>query len=348
MKTESLPEQPTSTRPVSKYAYLLGAAAVLGASWMAVRRKTAQVEREHPPTGDFITVDGVRLHYLSQGDGPVVVLLHGNGVTVEDFRNSGLLGQLAQDHRVIAFDRPGFGYSERPRTTVWTPAAQARLLAAALQRLGVERAVVLAHSWGTLVALSMARETPQLVAGLVLASGYYYPSVRLDVLTSTPAIPIIGDLMRYTLSPLLGRLMWPLAVKRAFAPAPVPESFRRMPPWMALRPDQLRAEAAETAMMIPSAATLRAHYPELKMPVAIVSGDADAIADAWHNSVHLNREIAGSELTLVPGAGHMIQHLAPETLVQAVQQVERDAEGGQWARDGAALRTPAGAASPLH
>jgi pimeloyl-ACP methyl ester carboxylesterase len=348
MKTESLPEQSTSSGTSSRYAYLLGTAAVLGASWMMVRRKTAQIEREHPPTGDFITIDGVRLHYLSQGDGPVVVLLHGNGVTAEDFRNCGLFEQLARDHRVIAFDRPGFGYSERPRTTVWTPAAQARLLTAALQRLGVEQAVVLAHSWATLVALSMAKEAPQLVAGLVLASGYYYPSVRLDVLTSTPAIPIIGDLMRYTLSPLLGRLMWPLVVKRAFAPAPVPDSFRRMPPWMALRPDQLRAEAAETAMMIPSAAKLRAHYPELKMPVAIVSGDTDGIADAWHNSVHLNREIAGSELTLVPGAGHMIQHLAPEALMEAVRQVERDAGAGQWAQDGAALRPAAGAAPPLH
>jgi pimeloyl-ACP methyl ester carboxylesterase len=347
MKTDN--STPAGARPRSGYTRLLGVAALLGASWMLVRRKTAQVEREHPPSGRFITVDGVRLHYLSEGDGPVVVLLHGNGVTGEDFRNSGLLEQLAEDHRVIVFDRPGFGYSERPRSTVWTPAAQARLLAAALRQMGVERAVVLAHSWATLVALSMAREAPQLVAGLVLASGYYYPSVRLDVLTSGPAVPVIGDLMRYTLSPLLGRLLWPLTVRRAFAPAPVPESFRRMPPWMALRPGQLRAEAAETAMMIPSAAALRAHYPELTQPLAIVAGDADGIADAWHNSVRLNREVDDSELTLVPNGGHMIQHLAPEALLQAVRAVERraDRDAGSWAPDGAAQWQPA-TAEPLH
>lgn len=304
-------------------AYVWGAAAALAAAWVLVRVKTRQVERENPPRGRFMTVDGVRLHYLEQGDadGPVVVLLHGNGVTAEDYRNSGLLDQLAVSHRVIAFDRPGFGYSERPRSTVWTPAAQASLLAKALDQLEVERAVVLAHSWATLVALAMARERPGLVAGLVLASGYYYPSVRLDVLTATPAIPIIGDLLRYTVSPLLGRLLWPMLVKHAFHPSAVPDSFRRLPPWMMLRPGQLRAEAAETAMMIPSAAALRKHYPELGMPVQIVTGQDDAIVDARANSLRLQADLPNASLTVLPGAGHMIQHLSQHALLQAVQRI---------------------------
>lgn len=301
--------------------YALGAAAVLAASWLVVRSNTLQAEKENPPQGDFITVDGVRLHYLDRGEGPVVVLLHGNGVTAEDYRNTGLLDRLAQDHRVIAFDRPGFGYSERPRGTVWTPAAQARLLAEALERLGVARAVVLAHSWGTLVALAMAQEFPRLVAGLVLASGYYYPSLRLDVLTATPAIPVLGDVMRYTLSPLVGRLMWPLVMRRAFGPQQVPERFKRYPKWMSLRPGQLRAEAAETAMMIPGAAALKKHYPELGMPVEIVAGDADRVAAAKHNSVRLHGDIEQSGLTLVPEAGHMVQYFAQGVLVEAVERV---------------------------
>lgn len=302
--------------------WALGAAA-LGAAWLLVRSKSRQAESAHPPTGDFIEVNGVRLHYLSQGEGPVVVLLHGNGVLAEDFRHAGLVQQLALDHRVIAFDRPGYGYSERPRGMWWTPNAQAALLAAALDQLGVRRAVVLAHSWATLVAISLGLQRPQLVQALVLASGYYYPSVRFDVLAATPAIPVIGDVLSHTVSPLLGRLLWPLAIKRAFAPSPVPDSFKRLSPWMALRPKQLRAEAEETAMMIPSAAMLRAHYPELRMPVAIVAGDADAIASAQHNSIRLQRDIDGSELTLLPGEGHMIQHLSQQVLVAAVARVER-------------------------
>lgn len=297
-------------------------AALLAASWLVVRFKTAQAEREHPPTGEFITVDGVRLHYFSKGQGPTVVLLHGNGVIAQDFLHSGLFDQLAENHRVIAFDRPGFGYSERPRTTIWTPAAQARLIAAALEQLGVQQAVVLAHSWATLVAISMGLQKPQLVSGLVLASGYYYPSVRLDVLSATPAIPLIGDLLSHTLSPLIGRLMWPAAIKLAFTPSAVPASFELMSPWMSLRPTQLRAEAAETAMLIPSAAVLRKHYPELQMPVSIVVGEGDQIVSPQDNSLQLDQDLSDSDLTVLEGAGHMIQHLSQAALVSAVESVE--------------------------
>lgn len=307
--------------PARTLAYTLGAAAVLAASYAMVRRKTRQVEWDHPPQGQFITVDGVRLHYLRHGHGPAVVLLHGNGLPAEDFRNAGVLDQLARQYHVIAFDRPGYGYSERPRGTMWTPEEQARLLAGALAQLGVERAVVLGHSWGAMVALALARQQPALVAGLVLAAGYYYPSVRLDVLTGTPALPVLGDLLRYTVSPLVGRLMWPLVVKRAFSPNPVPESFRRYPKWMSLRPGQLRAEAAEAALMIPSAAALKKHYPALRMPVEILAGDGDKIAATGHNARRLHEDIAHSTLTVLPDAGHMVQHVAPQALVQAVERV---------------------------
>jgi pimeloyl-ACP methyl ester carboxylesterase len=95
---------------------------------------------------------------------------------------------------VIAFDRPGFGHSDRPRSTIWTPEAQADLIAAALKEIGVPRAIVLGHSWGTLVALALAVKYPQEVQALVLASGYYYPNARADVvILSSPAIPLIGD-----------------------------------------------------------------------------------------------------------------------------------------------------------
>lgn len=322
MKTNFKPTRPR------RLAYVLGATAVLAASYLVVRNQTRQVERDHPPRGDFITVDGVRLHYLSQGEGPPVVLLHGNGATAEDFRNAGLLDELARTHRVIAFDRPGYGYSERPRSTIWGPAEQAKLLAAALAQLGVERAVVLAHSWGTLVALAMARQDPSLVAGLALAAGYYYPGVRLDVLTATPAIPVLGDLMRYTVSPLFGRLIWPLVTRRAFHPNPVPDSFRRYPKWMSLRPGQLRAEAAETAMLIPSAAVLARHYPELQMPVEIIAGDGDKIATTGHHARRLQEGIAHGRLTVLPGTGHMVQHISPATLVQAVARLARAALPG--------------------
>ncbi len=175
-----------------------------------------RAERRNPPQGRFITIDGVRLHYLERGSGPAVVLLHGLGSLTNEMTASGIIDPLAADHRVIVFDRPGFGYSERPRGRIWTPAAQAALLRQALDKLGVSRPVIVGHSWGTMVALEMALRDPDRTAGLVLLAGYYFPTLRLDVaLGFWPAVPVVGDVLRYAVSPWLGRLSKPLLYKVA-------------------------------------------------------------------------------------------------------------------------------------
>ena len=94
----------------------------------------------------FVTVDGVRLHYIERGEGPPVVLLHGNVVTAEDFDTSGVLDLISKRHRVIAFDRPGFGYSERPHGSAWSAGTQAEVIRDAFAVLGVNRPIVLGHS----------------------------------------------------------------------------------------------------------------------------------------------------------------------------------------------------------
>jgi pimeloyl-ACP methyl ester carboxylesterase len=82
--------------------------------------------------------------------------VHGNAVTGDDYDTSGVAERLVGSCRVIIFDRPGFGYSERPRWRPWAAMEQARLLHDAMCQLGVQRAVVVGHSWGTLVALALA------------------------------------------------------------------------------------------------------------------------------------------------------------------------------------------------
>jgi pimeloyl-ACP methyl ester carboxylesterase len=299
---------------------LLGAAA-LGASALYVRRKTRDAERRHPPVGRFIDVDGVQLHYLERGQGDTLVLIHGNGSLIQDFMISGLVDRLAERYRVIVFDRPGFGYSSRPRR-VWTPRAQALLLHRALQRLDVEKAHVLGHSWGTLVAISLAVEKPSFVESLVLEGGYYFPTVRTDVLLfSPPAIPGIGDLMRHTVAPLASSLLLPQMIEKIFAPAPVPDQFHRLfPKDLALRPLHLRAASEDTALMIPAAAEMQHHYHELVVPVVIIAGADDQIVTMRQQSERLHHELPGSELIVLPRVGHMAHHTAPDLVIEAVDR----------------------------
>jgi pimeloyl-ACP methyl ester carboxylesterase len=258
---------------VDQHLWILAALFAAGLA-LAVYFAARATERRNPPLGKFITVDGVRLHYLERGRGPAVVLLHGNTVMLQDYIASGVLDEAALRCRVIAFDRPGFGYRERPRTKVWTPSAQAKLLAGALRQLDAERAIVVGHSWGTLVAVAMALNHRELVRSLILLSGFYYPRFRFDVLVaSPPAIPLIDDVLRYTISPLIQGLS-PLILRQMFGPPPIPERFTKLFPLaMILRPWQIRATAAEAALMIPSAMKLRTRYRELSIPISIIAGD---------------------------------------------------------------------------
>ena len=305
-------------------------AVVLGAAALTNHALARRAERRYPPEGKFITVDGVCLHYIERGTGSVIVLLHGNGTMAWDFELSGVLDLLAKDHRVIAFDRPGFGFSERPRGRIWTAAAQAALLREALLKLDARRPVVVGHSWGTLVALALALRQPAAVAGLVLLSGYYFPSVRADAaLGSWPAVPVLGDILRYTISPLLGRLTAPMVYRKLFAPSPVARRFaKKFPLELAVRPSQIRASAAETALMIPGAADLAEHYSELSIPIAIVAGIGDRIVDCDGQAGRLGAELPQSELRKISEAGHMIHHIVPEVVVAAILDVARMAVGG--------------------
>ncbi len=106
-----------------------------------------------------------------------------------------------------------------------------------------------------------------------------------------------------------------------FAPAPVPDSFQRLfPQELMLRPVQLRASAEDAVMMTPVAAELQHHYGELTMPVVILAGGDDQIADVGRQSRRLHEELPQSELIVLPGLGHMVHHLAPDQVIKAVDR----------------------------
>ena len=169
-----------------------------------------------------------------------------------------------------------------------------------------------------------ALKHPEMVAGVILASGYYYPTVRGDaVFLSGPAVPGIGDILSHTFSPILGRLMWPFVMRKIFGPSPVPKKFDGFPKEMALRPSQVRASAAESALMIPGAFALRKDYARLKMPVAIIAGEEDGLIDIDQQSARLHHEVTQSTLRRVPGVGHMVHQSATDLVMAAIDEAAR-------------------------
>jgi pimeloyl-ACP methyl ester carboxylesterase len=310
-------------------AAFAGVASLAAAIGIVNRHIARKAERDNPPRGQFLEIDGVRLHYVERGNGRPLVLLHGNGSMIQDFESSGLIDLAAGNYRVIVFDRPGFGHSSRPRNVIWTPEVQADLLRKALDRLSVQRAIVLGHSWGASVALALAIRYPSFVEALVLASGYYFPTARADAaISSVYVIPAIGDAISHTISPILCRLLWPVMLRKMFGPRSVPEKFSGFPKEMAVRPSQLRASAAESTLMIPAAFESSKTCDQLKMPTVIIAGDHDRLIDVNKQSVRLHGEVKHSKLRCIAGAGHMIQQSDTAQLMAAIDEAAAETRLG--------------------
>ena len=275
------------------------------------------------------------------------MLLHGNVVTAEDWILSGVLDQVAaRGHRVIAFDRPGYGYSDRPRHTAWTATAQANLIRRALARLGVnsDAVVIVGHSWGTLAAVALALADPAAVRGLVLVSGYYHPTLRADALLVAPAtVPVLGDVLRHTISPLFGAASLPLLLKGMFAPLPVPERFQQgFDRGMPVRPLQIRAEAEDGAGMAREAAAMQDRYGELRLPMVIMAGSDDQVADVGRQSIRLHEQIPRQPARAGTGSrAHGSTMRCPSRSPTRSRRWRTDTMGSAWARSWRSRREPA-------
>jgi pimeloyl-ACP methyl ester carboxylesterase len=312
--------QPSWKRPAKIGALVsLVAAGLGGAAWIS-HRQAREAERRHPPLGRFVTVKGVRLHYIERGRGPVVVFLHGNGAMVDDFIISGVFGLAAENHRAIVFDRPGFGHSVRPSDRRWTATAQAALLPEMFKLLGIDRAIVVGHSWGTLVALAFALDHPHLVSGLLLASGYYFPTPRTDVVLASPqATPLVGPVISHTVAPFIAEAVAPKVIAKMFSPQGVSPRFSaQFPLGLALRPSQLQALSEDTSHMVAAAEALCLRYRTLFPPTVIMAGDADEVV-SYRQAQRLHGEVAGSRLDILRGGCHMIHHIDPKRFMRGIE-----------------------------
>jgi pimeloyl-ACP methyl ester carboxylesterase len=169
--------------------------------------------------------------------------------------------------------------------------------------------------------VSLALKHPQFVEALILASGYYFPTPRADFLAmSAPAIPGFGDVLSYTVSPLVGRMVWPLLLKVIFGPRSVPTKFDGFPKEMAVRPSQIHASAAESALMIPNALAASGEYGNLKMPVIIIAGVDDRLINTDQQSGRLHEQVRHSKMHRVPGTGHMVHQTATSSVMSAINE----------------------------
>ena len=296
----------------------IGGALALFSHWRG-RRAEAQV----PPDGAFVAVDGARLHYTDQGEGPPVVMIHGLGGQLRNFSYA-LADLIARHHRVILIDRPRSGYSTAAAGTEPGVAEQAAIIAACIRALGLERPLLVGHSLGGAVALALALDDPGLASGLALIAPLTQPQPEPPAAFRGMAIGTASRAGRlalaHTLAVPLALLTAPATLKAVFAPEPAPPDFAaRGGGALALRPGNIAAAMFEMRRASEEMGPLSARYGELTLPVAILYGREDHVLDHRRDGEAAARQIPRCRLELVEG-GHMLPVTQPELTARFIER----------------------------
>ena len=321
-------------------AFVLGVAAValglvaaaLALSAIVTALVAARVEAENPPVGRFVAVSGGRLSLIEAGPasspGGTIVLLHGASASASDPMEGVGRTLAARGFRVLAFDRPGFGWSDRlAGGEAASPGVQARAIGEALDRLGTGPVIVLGHSWSGALALRLALDRPDRVSGLVLAAPVAMPMPRqpLPWWARLALHPPVTWLLTRTVAVPLGLSYLERAAHVVFAPQPVSEGYvARSRAALILRPGPALANIQDLVGLPAALAEQAPRYGEVRVPTLVVAGDADPVVRTGLQAEPLARAVPGARLVTLPGIGHMLLYVAADAVADATEALSRE------------------------
>ena len=269
--------------------------------------------------GTRVEVDGVAINLSRSGSGPAVCLIHGASGNLNDmtFR---LAPALADRYEVITVDRPGHGRSGLPPGGGASIQTQAALIRGALARIGIERTIVVGHSYGGSVALAWAVDAPESVSALVLLAA---PSQvwegGLGLTTDLLANPLVGTPLATAIPHVVSRGFADRAVAGVFAPQAPPTGYlEHLDLDLVLQPTSLRENARQLVALKDELRPLIPAYPRLPMPVELVHGNADKTVGLDIHSVRFAAQVQHARLTVLPGIGHMLHQVAKRAVVERI------------------------------
>ena len=281
---------------------------------------TLPPEQLADPDSQFITLDGVRVHYKQTGQGqPTLLLLHGFAASEFSWRE--VMQPLAKFGTIIAYDRPAFGLTERPLK--WTGSNpygagfQADMVFAMMDAKNVQQAILIGNSAGGAIATLAALRHPERVRALVLVDAAIYSgkssSGVMDWLLRMPQAQRLGPLFVRSIKDWgmdFGRSAWHDPSKIT------PEIWAGY-----LKP--LKADNWDRGLwefnQAPRAVGLSARLNEIKLPVLVITGDDDRIVPT-ENSIRQARELPNARLVVIPNCGHVPHEECPAAFMQAVAE----------------------------
>jgi pimeloyl-ACP methyl ester carboxylesterase len=294
----------------------------------ATRFGVWQVERRNPPIGEFVIANGTRIHFVhvpgpAHADLPPLVFIHGASANLRD-QMVPLRPLLEGRAELLFFDRPGLGWSERGPSENDTPFGQAKTLAALMDAVGIDKAIIVGHSFGAAEATAFALAYPEKTAGLVLLASatHPWPGGATSWYYSLTAMPVVGPIFSSTLAYPAGAQLLDRATACVFSPNKVPDAYADTTAiGLVLRPGAFRANAIDVAGLYEYTRATAPRYHEIAAPTVVISGDMDTVVDEQIHSIGLARDIKGAELVWVHNLGHKPDWIAPDLVVAAIENV---------------------------
>ncbi|MEM6375944.1 MAG: alpha/beta hydrolase [Pseudomonadota bacterium] len=291
------------------------------------RMNEAQAEAAFPPEGQFLDIAGSQVHAVVAGaeDAPALVLIHGASGNTRDWTLD-LVPVLARQYRVVVFDRPGLGYTDRLEGKGLkggeTITQQAALLHRAASTLGLEKPIVLGHSYGGAVALAWAVHHPDAISALVTVSAASHEwDTGLSTYYKILSHPLLGPLVIPFLTAFVPEARVQREIADVFAPDAVPEGYLdHFGAGLTLRRASMRANALQRAGLLEEIIALTPRYADIAIPVEVLHGSADLLVWSSIHSEPLARAIPQARLTLLPGIGHMPHHAVPSEIAAAIDR----------------------------
>jgi pimeloyl-ACP methyl ester carboxylesterase len=301
-----------------------GGLAALGGGLAAFSGATARkIEKAVPRDGELVDVNGEKLHVVDRGSGPPIVLIHGLGGQLRNFGRP-MVDDLARDYRLVLVDRPGSGYSTRAPGASARLRVQAETIAELIRLLKLDRPLIVGHSLGGALALSLALNHPDVVGGLALVA----PLTQVQSIEDVPPVfkpmvirsPAVRKAVAWTLATPMGMMKAEEALKEVFAPEPVPQDFgTEGGGLLAMRPGNFYASSTDLVDLEGELEGMVERYPTLSIPVSILYAPGDNLLDSTLHGERTASEIPGAEIEIVEG-GHMLPFTQPELTAAFVRR----------------------------
>jgi pimeloyl-ACP methyl ester carboxylesterase len=275
---------------------------------------------EPRPTGAFIQIGKLRVHYLERpGSGTPVVLIHGLPGTADDWEH---VTPLLAGRRTIAIDRPGFGYS----TGGYVPFdRQLEAIDTLLHKLHVVRPILVGHPYGGTISLGFAERYPSEVRGLILvdaaAAGQHlgaFEQAQAHFLQLLQ-LPVIRQLANATFAQLLITVSVNQRDGEAFHPQPVAPAHHRRVLAINMTHGNIEALAGEQLAANGVIAQIDKRLGAIKMPAVVIQGNGDKLVKPTYGR-RLAAALPEARLVMV-GGGHMAPYTHPAAIAAAVQSL---------------------------